>query len=199
MSALIAPLARLINELSRLPSIGSRTAQRLAYYILEQDEADVRQLAEAIWQARKQIRICPVCQGLTDQVPCALCTDPRRDGSTICVVSGPRDVEAMERTRAFQGLYHVLHGVISPGRKVGPEDIRVRELLERLKTPGVKEVIVATNPNLEGEATAMYLAGLIRPLGIRVTRIAHGLPVGSDLEYADEVTLGRALTGRRDI
>lgn len=199
MGALIEPLARLMNELSRLPGIGSRTAARLAYHILERDENEVRELAQAIWQARKNIRICPVCQSLTDAIPCALCADGRRDRSQICVVGGPRDVEAMERTREYNGAYHVLHGVISPGSNRGPDDIRIRELLERLRDGSVREVILATNPDLEGEATAMYIAQLIHPLGIRVTRIAHGVPVGSDLEYADEVTLGRAMAGRREI
>ncbi|NLG36829.1 MAG: recombination protein RecR [Clostridiales bacterium] len=199
MGALIEPLARLINELSKLPGIGSRTAARLAYHILGRDESEVRELARAIWQAHKNIRICPVCQAFTDVTPCAMCSDERRDRSVLCVVSGPRDVEAMERTREFRGLYHVLHGVISPGDNKGPEDIRIRELLERLRDGAVREVILATNPDLEGEATAMYIAQLVRPLGIRVTRIAHGLPVGSDLEYADEVTLGRALAGRREM
>lgn len=199
MGVFIEPLARLINELSRLPGIGSRTAARLAYHILERDENEVRELAQAIWQARKSIRVCPVCQNLTDVTPCALCTDTRRDRTTVCVVGGPRDVEAMERTGEFRGFYHVLHGVISPGDNRGPDDIRIRELLDRLRDGEVREVILATNPDLEGEATAMYIAQLIRPLGVRVTRIAHGVPVGSDLEYADEVTLGRALAGRREM
>lgn len=199
MGVLIEPLSRLINELSKLPGIGSRTASRLAYHILDQDENTVRELAQAIWQARKNIKICPVCQGFTDVTPCATCSDERRDRSLICVVGGPRDIDAMERTREYRGLYHVLHGVISPGENKGPDDIRIRELLMRLRDGTVKEVILATNPDLEGEATAMYVAQLIRPLGIRVTRIAHGVPVGSDLEYADEVTLGRALVGRREM
>lgn len=199
MAQFIEPLARLINELSKLPGIGQRSASRLAYYLLDKPEEEVRELAQAIWQAKKQVKTCPICQGITDITPCALCSDVKRDAANICVVASPRDVAAMERTGEYRGLYHVLHGTLSPGENRGPEDLKVRELLTRLEDGRVTEVILATNPDLEGEATALYLARLIKPLGITVSRIAHGVPVGSDLEYADEVTLGRALTGRRQM
>jgi len=196
MNVYIEPMARLINELSKLPGIGARTATRLAFHILDQPEEDVRALAEAVWQAKKNIKTCSVCQSFTVQSPCSICADVRRDASSICVVSHPKDVSVMERTHEFHGLYHVLHGVISPGAGIGPDDLRIRELLARIQQGDVQEIILATNPDLEGEATAMYLARLIKPLGVTVTRLAHGIPVGSDLEYADEVTLGRALLGR---
>ncbi len=199
MAAVIEPLSRLINELSKLPGIGARSASRLAYYLLDQPEAEVRALAEAIWKARVGIHTCSICQGITDTDPCALCSDPQRDPTVICVVAEPRDVAAMERTREFHGRYHVLHGTISPGDHRGPDDIRLAELMARLGREPIREVIVATNPDLEGEATAMYISRLIKPAGILVTRIAHGVPVGSDLEYADEVTLGRAIAGRREM
>lgn len=192
-------MARLVNELSKMPGIGSRSAARLAYWLLDRSEEDVEALATAILDAKEQIHLCPVCQSLTDTSPCSLCSDPKRDASVLCVVAEPRDVAAMERTREFRGLYHVLHGTISPGDNRGPEDLKIRELLARLEDGRVEEVVIATNPDVEGEATAMYLARLIKPLGVRVSRIAHGVPVGSDLEYADEVTLGRALTGRREM
>ncbi len=199
MAQFIEPLARLINELSKLPGIGQRSASRLAFFLLEKPEDEVKALAQAIWQAKKLVKRCPICQGLTDVAPCALCSDPKRDASQICVVTTPRDVNAMERTGEYHGLYHVLHGTLSPGENRGPEDLTVRELLARLEDGKVKEIILATNPDLEGEATALYLARLLKPMGVTVTRIAHGVPVGSDLEYADEVTLGRALTGRRQM
>lgn len=192
-------MARLVNELSKMPGIGSRSAARLAYWLLDRSEEDVEALASAIVDAKEQIHLCPICQSLTDTSPCSLCSDPKRDASVLCVVAEPRDVAAMERTREFKGLYHVLHGTISPGDNRGPEDLKIRELLARLEDGRVQEVVIATNPDVEGEATAMYLARLIKPLGVRVSRIAHGVPVGSDLEYADEVTLGRALTGRREM
>lgn len=192
-------MARLVNELSKMPGIGSRSAARLAYWLLDRSEEDVEALASAIMDAKEQIHLCPICQSLTDTSPCSLCSDPKRDASVLCVVAEPRDVAAMERTREFKGLYHVLHGTISPGDNRGPEDLKIRELLARLEDGRVQEVVIATNPDVEGEATAMYLARLIKPLGVRVSRIAHGVPVGSDLEYADEVTLGRALTGRREM
>ena len=199
MAGFIEPLARLVNELSKLPGVGRRSAARMAYWLLDQPEEDVKALAQAIWQAKQRIRFCPICQGLTDVSPCALCTDDKRDHSIICVVAQPKDVDAMERTGEFRGVYHVLHGTLSPGEDRGPEELRIRELLARLEDGAVKEIILATNPDLEGEATALYLARLLKPMGLTVTRIAHGLPVGSDLEYADEVTLGRALADRRPL
>ena len=193
------PLAGLINEMSKLPGIGSKTAQRLAFHILSLEDKDAERLAQAILTAKRELRYCSVCGNLTDTDPCALCSDPSRDGSIICVVESPKDVMAMERIREYNGLYHVLHGVISPMEGVGPEDINLMSLLKRLQTSDVNELIIATNPNIEGEATAMYIAGLIKPTGIKVTRIAHGIPVGSDLEYADEVTLLKAVEGRREL
>ncbi|MDD3243138.1 MAG: recombination mediator RecR [Eubacteriales bacterium] len=200
MAAYLEPLARLINALSKLPGIGQRSAARLAYHILQQPEPEVRELAEAIYKARRDIGTCPICGDYTvgDQ-PCGMCQDPRRDGSVLCVVRDPRDVAAMERSGAFRGRYHVLHGTISPSENRGPGDIRIKELLVRLRDGEVKELILATNPDLEGEATAMYLARLVKPLGIKVTRIAQGVQAGADLEYADDVTLSRALEGRRDM
>ncbi len=193
------PLAKLINEMSKLPGIGSKTAQRLAFHILSLDDKEAEQLAQAILTAKKEMRYCSVCGNLTDTDPCAICSDTSRDGDVICVVESPKDVMAMERIREFNGLYHVLHGVISPMEGIGPEDINLMSLLKRLQNSDVKELIVATNPNIEGEATAMYIARLIKPSGIKVTRIAHGIPVGGDLEYADEVTLLKAVEGRREI
>ena len=199
MSGTLEPLARLLNALSKLPGVGKRSALRLAYHILEQPEADARELAEAIWRARKDIHSCAVCGNYTSEETCSLCADDRRDRTRICVVRDPREIGAMERSGGYHGLYHVLHGTISPSANRGPDDIRIRELLLRLRDGTVQEVILATNPDLEGEATAMYIARLIKPLGITVTRIAQGVQVGSDLEYADEVTLARALEGRREI
>ncbi len=193
------PVAKLIEELAKLPGIGPKTAQRLAFYILNTDTGTARNLARAIVEAKDKIRYCSVCSNLTDVDPCHICSGERRDRSIICVVEEPRDVVAIEKTRDFKGLYHVLQGAISPMDGVGPEDLRIKELLPRLQPGEVKELIVATNPNIEGEATAMYLARLIKPLGVKVTRIAHGLPVGGDLEYADEVTLAKAFEGRREI
>jgi len=193
------PVARLVDELSKLPGIGTKTAQRLAFFILNMTEKDSRSLAEAIVDAKSKIKYCSVCGNLTDVDPCFICRNTSRDSGTICVVEEPRDVIAMEKTREFKGVYHVLHGAISPMEGIGPEDIKIKELLQRLGKEKVNEVIVATNPKVEGEATAMYLAKLIKPLGIKVTRIAHGIPVGGDLEYADEVTLTKALEGRREI
>ncbi|ADU50199.1 DNA replication and repair protein RecR [Thermaerobacter marianensis DSM 12885] len=190
--------ARLIAELEKLPGIGPKTAQRLAYHLLFRPQDEVRALAEAMVQARASVRYCSICFNLTDRDPCPVCRDPGRDARVICVVEQPRDVVAMERTREFRGRYHVLHGVISPMDGIGPEQLRVRELLARLRQdPPVDEVILATNPTVEGEATALYLARLIKPLGIRVTRIARGVPEGGDLEYVDELTLTRALQGRQ--
>lgn len=193
------PISKLIDALSRLPGVGSKTAQRLAFHILDMPEKEVEDLARAIVFAKRSVRYCSVCCNITDSEKCGLCSNPNRDGSIICVVEDPKDVVAMEKTREYKGLYHVLHGAISPMEGVGPEDIRIKELLTRLKDNEINEIIVATNPNIEGEATAMYLSRLIKPLGVKVTRIAHGIPVGGDLEYADEVTLLKALEGRREI
>jgi recombination protein RecR len=193
------PLARLIEELSKMPTVGPKTAQRLAFYILRITPEDAARLSQAILDAKARIRYCSICFHITDVDPCAICTGPTRTRSMICVVEDPRDVLAMERTREYRGLYHVLHGAISPLDGIGPDDLKITELLGRVKSGEVKDVIVATNPRVEGEATAIYLARLLKPLGIKVTRIAHGLPVGSDLEYADEVTLAKALEGRREM
>ena len=193
------PIARLIHELTKLPGIGPKTAQRLAFHLLFRPLEEARALAQAIIDARTLVRPCSQCGHLTDEDPCPICRDPRRDGRLICVVEHPRDVIAMERTGEFRGRYHVLHGAISPMDGVGPDDLRIKELLARLAAAPVDEVILATNPNVEGEATALYLARLIKPLGIRVTRIARGLPEGGDLDYADELTLSRALEGRREL
>lgn len=193
------PLSNLISELSKLPGIGGKTAQRLAFHILSQDDKDAVALADAILEAKRSMKYCSVCGNLTDVDPCSICTDTTRDQSIICVVESPRDVSAMERIKEFQGLYHVLHGAISPMDGIGPEDINLKQLIVRLQQNDVREVILATNPNIEGEATAMYSARLIKPSGIKVTRIAHGVPVGGDLEYADEVTLSKAMEGRREL
>ncbi len=193
------PLNRLINELSRLPGIGGKTAQRLAFHILSMDEKSAIELANAISDAKKSMTYCSVCGNLTDTDPCAICSDDSRDKSTICVVESPKDVVAMEKIREYRGYYHVLHGAISPMDGIGPDDINLRSLIVRLQDEAVKELIIATNPNIEGEATAMYIARLIKPSGIKVTRIAHGIPVGGDLEYADEVTLLKAVEGRREL
>ena len=193
------PLNKLINELSRLPGIGVKTAQRLAFHILSMDEKSAMELATAISDAKKSMTYCSVCGNLTDTDPCAICSDDSRDKSTICVVESPKDVVAMEKIREYRGYYHVLHGAISPMDGIGPDDINLRSLIVRLQDEAVKELIIATNPNIEGEATAMYIARLIKPSGIKVTRIAHGIPVGGDLEYADEVTLLKAVEGRREL
>lgn len=193
------PLAKLINELSKLPGIGTKSAQRLAFHILALEDREADQLAEAITTAKREMKYCSVCGNLTDEDPCAICSDPSRREDVICVVESPRDVMAMERIKEFNGLYHVLHGVISPMEGIGPEDINLKSLIKRLQAGDVKELIIATNPNIEGEATAMYIARLIKPAGIKVTRIAHGIPVGGDLEYADEVTLLKSLEGRREL
>ncbi|HXF82091.1 MAG TPA: recombination mediator RecR [bacterium] len=193
------PLARLIEELSKLPTVGPKTAQRLAFHILRMSAEDAARLSEAILDAKARIRYCSVCFHITDVDPCALCTSPARSGALLCVVEDPRDVLAMERTREFKGRYHVLHGAISPLDGIGPDDLKIAELLARVRGGEVQEVIIATNPRVEGEATAIYLAKLLKPLGLKVTRIAHGLPVGGDLEYADEVTLAKALEGRREM
>lgn len=195
-----ASIERLIESLSRLPGIGKKTAQRLAFHMVNARSRDPQELAEAILDARAKIRYCSICGNYTDVDPCGICTSTSRDSGLLCVVEDPRDVAAMERTREYKGVYHVLHGAISPLDGVGPEDIRVKELLGRLaENPDVREIIMATNPTIEGEATAMYISRLVKPLGIAITRIAHGIPVGGDLEYADEVTLAKALEGRREL
>ena len=199
MSGMIEPLARMVNQLSKLPGVGQKTAQRLAYHIVSLPEDQVRELAAAIYNGKKQVRFCSICGHYATEDPCAMCRDDDRKNGMLCVVKDPRDVAAMERMREFNGQYHVLHGVISPLQGVGPDDIRIRELMQRLSDGSIKEVILATNPDVEGEATAAYLARLIKPLGIRVTRIAHGVPVGADLEYTDEMTLSRAFSGRSEI
>lgn len=194
------PLNKLINELSKLPGIGGKTAQRLAFHILSLTNQEANSIAEAIVDAKKNLHYCSVCGNLTDRDPCLICSDVERDPSIICVVETPQDVMAMERIREFKGMYHVLHGAISPVEGIGPNDINLRSLITRLQGDDrVKEIIIATNPNIEGEATAMYISRLIKPSGIKVTRIAHGIPVGGDLEYADEVTLLKAIEGRREL
>ena len=199
MNGFPAALERLTEQFARLPGIGSKTAQRLAFHVMALPEEDAKEFAAAILDAKQAIHTCPVCQNMTDRDICPICDDPRRDKSVICVVAEPKDVIAMERAREYQGLYHVLHGVISPLNHMGPDDIRIRELLARVGEGGVREVIMATNPDTEGEATAMYISRLLRPLEVRVTRLAYGIPMGSQLEYADDVTLLRALQGRREI
>ncbi|WP_026767468.1 recombination mediator RecR [Selenomonas ruminantium] len=195
----IAPLAKLIEHFRALPGIGNKTAVRLAYHVLDMDVEQAKKLAEAIIEAKEKIGYCNTCFNLSDQNPCVICAAEERDHSVICVVEQPQDVAAMERMRDYRGVYHVLHGALSPLEGVGPDQIRIKELLGRLTDDEVKEVIMATNPNVEGEATAMYLAKLLKPMGVKVTRIAHGLPIGGDLEYADEVTLSKAMENRREI
>ena len=199
MAGQIESIQRMVSELSRLPGIGQKTAQRLAYHIVSMPLDDVRSLATAIWQGRKAIRYCSVCGNYATEELCDVCKEQERHNGQICVVRDPRDVAAMERMHDYHGLYHVLHGTLSPMDGVGPDDIRIKELMTRLTDGRVTEVILATNPDVEGEATATYIARMIKPMGIRVTRIAHGVPVGSDLEYADEVTLSIALEGRREM
>lgn len=193
------PIANLIEQLSKLPGIGKKTAQRLAFYILEMEDIDAEMLSNSILNAKEKIKLCNVCCNLTDEDVCHICSNDLRDKSIICVVEGAKDVIAMERSREYKGEYHVLHGVISPMDNIGPKDIKVKELLNRLSNDEVKEIIIATNPTVEGEATALYLSKLIKPLGVKVTRIAHGIPVGGDLEYFDEVTLAKAVENRREI
>jgi recombination protein RecR len=199
MSYYPEPVARLIEALQRLPGIGPKTAQRLTFFLLKRPAEEVRELTESLKAVKERIVSCRICFNVTDEDPCRICSDPRRDEHVLCVVEEPNDLLAMERTGEFRGRYHVLLGALSPLDGIGPDDIKVRELLGRLEAGRVTEVILATNPNVEGEATALYLAKLVRPLGIRVTRIARGLPVGGDLEYADQVTLSKALEGRREI
>ena len=192
-------LQRLLDERGRLPGIGPKSAQRIAYYLLEADAEEARRLATAILEVKEQVHFCPICFSYATRDTCDVCSDASRDRTTICVVSEPRDVSAIERTGSYHGLYHVLGGVISPMDKIGPEQLHVKELLARLASGEVQEVILATNPDVEGETTATYLSRIIRPLGVRVSRLASGLPVGGDLEYADEVTLGRAIEARREV
>ncbi|MFA7466873.1 MAG: recombination mediator RecR [Desulfotomaculaceae bacterium] len=192
-------VSRLIGELARLPGIGSKTAQRLAFFLLSAPPEVAENLAFAIREARLQVRRCPVCGNLTDREPCAVCADGAREKAVICVVQDPRDVAAIEKYRGFKGVYHVLHGALSPLAGLGPEELNIKSLIARLENGLVKEVILATNPDVEGDATALYLARLIKPIGVTVTRLAHGLPVGAHLEYADEITLGKAIEGRREI
>lgn len=193
------PIAKLIEEFSKLPGIGKRSAERLAFYILKQPKENVESFSKSLVNAKDKITFCPVCQSLTDKTLCSICSDIKRDHSVICVVENPKDILAMEKTKEFKGVYHVLHGVISPIDGVGPDDIKIKELLMRTKNEDVKEIIMATNPSIEGEATAMYISNLFKNFGIKVTRIAHGLPVGGELEYADEITITRALEGRHEI
>lgn len=199
MSFYAAPIAKLIDELSKLPGVGNKTAQRLAFHILNMSQEEVEQLSSSITNAKKNVRYCQVCCNITDSDTCSICSSPKRDSGLICVVEDPKDVVAMEKTREYKGLYHVLNGAISPMEGIGPEEIRIKELLRRVAENDIREIILATNPNIEGEATAMYISRLLKPAGIKVTRIAHGVPVGGDLEYADEVTLMKALEGRREI
>ena len=194
-----AALQNLADQFARLPGIGGKTAQRLAFYVLGLPEEAAQEFADAIMEAKRSVHTCPVCQNLTDREICPICDDPMRDRGVICVVAEPKDVIAMERSREFRGVYHVLHGVISPLNHVTQDDIKVRELLMRVGTENIREVIMATNPDTEGEATAMYISRLLRPMEVKVTRLAYGVPVGSQLEYADEVTLSRALEGRQEI
>lgn len=194
-----AALQNLADQFARLPGIGGKTAQRLAFHVLELPLDEAQEFAEAILSAKQSVHTCPQCQNLTDRELCPICDDPMRDQSVICVVAEPKDVIAMERSREFRGVYHVLHGVISPLNHVTQEDIRIRELLKRVGTGNVEEIIMATNPDTEGEATAMYISRLLRPMEVKVTRLAYGVPVGSQLEYADEVTLSRALEGRQEM
>lgn len=199
MAQYAKPLTRLIEELTALPGIGGKSAQRLAFHILSMEDEDAKGLAEAILEAKQKMKYCSVCGNLTDTDPCSICSDERRDPSCLCVVESPRDVAAMERIKEYKGKYHVLHGCISPVDGIGPEDINLKSLLMRLQKETVEEVILATNPTIEGEATAMYIARLLKPAGIRVSRIAHGLPVGGDLEYADEVTISKSLENRKEL
>jgi recombination protein RecR len=193
------PVQNLVDELGRLPGVGPKSAQRIAFYLLKAAPEDAKRLAAAIVDAKERVSWCRQCFNIAEGERCSFCRDERRDSTVLCIVEEPRDIVAIERTAEFRGRYHVLQGAISPIEGIGPEQLRIKELLTRIADEGVEEVILATNPNIEGEATAMYLARLLKPLGVRVTRIASGLPVGGDLEYADEVTLGRALEGRREV
>ena len=197
MSAFIEPIGRLINQFTKLPGVGTKTAQRYAYKVVNMTEEEAREFAESIIRAKAEVRYCSVCGNFTDKDVCDICST--RDSSVICVVKEPKDVLAMEKAHEFKGVYHVLHGTISPMEGITPNDIKIKELLSRIAEGGVSEVIMATNPDVEGEATAMYISSRIKPLGIRVSRLAHGIPIGSELEYADEITLSRAILDRKEI
>ncbi len=199
MEYFAAPLQNLIEEFEKLPGIGSKTAQRLAFYVLNQPKEKAEKFAQAILEAKKSLCYCKECQNLSDREVCSICANPARDHSVICVMESPKDVLQMERTNEFKGVYHVLHGAIAPMDHVGPDDIRIKELMARISKGNIKEVIMATNPNLEGETTAMYISKLIKPFGVKVTRIAHGVPVGGELEFADEITLTKALQWRVEL
>ena len=199
MSLYSPSIEKLIESFEKLPSIGNKTAARLAFYILNSSQEETDEFVNSIINAKKNLKYCSKCWNISDTDPCPICGNPKRDQSQICVVEDVRDIIAMERTHEFKGVYHVLHGSISPMNGVGPDDIRIKELLSRIMDGGIKEIILATNPRVEGEATAMYISKLVKPLGIKVTRIAHGIPVGGDLEYTDEVTLSKALEGRREL
>jgi recombination protein RecR len=194
-----APLEKLVEQFARLPGIGGKSAQRLAFHVLDLPMEDAQEFADAIVAAKKSVTLCPVCQNLTEGGLCPICASPRRDESTICVVADSRDVVAIERSREFNGRYHVLHGVLSPMNHVGPDDLHIKSLLDRVAAGGIQEVIMATNPDTEGEATALYISRLLKPFGVKVTRLAYGIPVGSHLEYADDATLMRALAGRQEL
>ncbi len=199
MDYYVSPLQNLIDEFRKLPGIGTKTAQRLAYHVLNLPEEKALRFSEAIVEAKKKICYCKICQNFSDSEICSVCANPARDAGLICVVENPKDVVQMEKTNEFKGTYHILHGAISPMDNIGPDDIKIKELMTRVTGGEVREVIMATNPNLEGETTAMYISKLLKPFGVRVTRIAHGVPVGGELEYADEVTLARALQGRVEL
>jgi recombination protein RecR len=199
MTEYAAPLARLIEELKRLPGVGQKSAQRIAFHLERAPREDVERLAHALLDAKDKIRLCSICNNLTEEDPCKYCSDPQRGPEVICVVETPYNIISIEKTHEFRGQYHVLHGALSPLQGVGPEQLKIRSLIDRLKSGKVRELIVATSPTTEGEATAVYLAKLVKPLGVKVSRIAMGVPVGSDLEYADEVTMLRALEGRREM
>ncbi len=196
---MIEPINTLCAQLAKLPGVGAKSAQRLAYYILDMSEASARELAQSITNAKEKVRYCPICGNYTDREPCAICADEKRSGEVICVVEDPKEVFAMEKLREYRGRYHVLHGAISPTDGIGPGDIRIKELIERVDAGGVKEVILATNPDVKGEATASYIARILKPKGVRVTRIAYGVPIGGSLEYVDEMTLLKAVEGRREL
>jgi len=195
----VGPLVRLVEQFQRLPGIGAKSAQRLAFYLLRQPRGDVDALIDAIRDVKEQVTYCSVCSNITDSDPCFYCTDPGRDRTVLCVVEDPHNVAAVENTGEFKGTYHVLMGALSPLQGIGPDDLKIKGLLDRVRDGDVAEVILATNPNVEGESTAIYLAKLLKPLGVRVTRIAMGLPVGSDIDYADEVTMNKAMSGRNDM
>ncbi len=199
MDYYVSPLQNLIDEFRKLPGIGTKTAQRLAYHVLNLPEEKAFRFSDAIVEAKKKITYCKICQNFSDSEVCSVCSNPARDSGVICVVENPKDVVQMEKTNEFKGMYHILHGAISPMDNIGPEDIKIKELMTRITEGEVREVIMATNPNLEGETTAMYISKLLKPFGVKVTRIAHGVPVGGELEYADEVTLARALQGRIEL